>query len=364
MQIALTKKLADALELKPLSAAPRDPDNDLFSWTANWVKANSRNHSEDMLVLINNATRFAVGIYQIKSKDIKKVDGDMITQAIEKTFTALHLNPELSAAYFGQAGKVEFVQNKDRQLTTHVNTAGRDLSFFAMREHPGSDKVFDDSFAAIYDHRTVGIGTMNQHNLRDSMFSELSKLAAKPIYDYKAFEIQITLDVEIYQVTRRLIVPADISFPQLHMVIQRAMGWKWVHMHEFVVLNDENRLYTRLIMDMEDMESDAEGLLEEEYVLADFFPKFKHMVYTYDFGDGWEHYIELLRVIEHYDKDSPYLLEAAKRTPPEDVGGVYGFIDFYNVLLDPENDEYQETRKWAKYWTPELNEIETRSRVL
>jgi len=36
------------------------------------------------------------------------------------------------------------------------------------------------------------------------------------------------------------------------------------------------------------------------------------MLYTYDMGGNWEHIIQLVRVIEEYDGELPYILEATK----------------------------------------------------
>ncbi|OPX87198.1 MAG: hypothetical protein A4E53_02576 [Pelotomaculum sp. PtaB.Bin104] len=71
MQIALTKKIADAMGVKPPSA--HEDVNPLFSWTANWTKVWDNRRAEDMLVLVNNATRFTVALYQVKRKDLKNV---------------------------------------------------------------------------------------------------------------------------------------------------------------------------------------------------------------------------------------------------------------------------------------------------
>ncbi|MBT9169171.1 MAG: hypothetical protein DDT19_02525 [Syntrophomonadaceae bacterium] len=65
MQIALTKKLADAMGADcPSVHKVVDP---LFSWTANWTKVWDNRRAEDMLVLVNNATRFTVAIYRVKA---------------------------------------------------------------------------------------------------------------------------------------------------------------------------------------------------------------------------------------------------------------------------------------------------------
>lgn len=88
------------------------------------------------------------------------------------------------------------------------------------------------------------------------------------------------------------------------------------------------------------------------------------MLYTYDMEDNWEHEIQLLRVNEEHDKESPYLLEASGQTPPEDVGGVGGFVNFREIVLNPSHPEYVETKEWAKYWTTELSDWERRPRVI
>ena len=108
------------------------------------------------------------------------------------------------------------------------------------------------------------------------------------------------------------------------------------------------------------MEYDEDAMLMEGHILSEFFPMYQHMIYTYDMGDNWEHEIQLIRVIEEYDKESPYLLEASSQTPPEDVGGVGGFISFRDIMLNHSHPEYEEMKEWAKYWTPELGDWESR----
>ena len=47
-----------------------------------------------------------------------------------------------------------------------------------------------------------------------------------------------------------------------------------------------------------------------------------------------------MRIIDEHNEESPYLLEASGQTPPEDVGGVGGFIDFREIMLDTGHPEY------------------------
>jgi len=51
-----------------------------------------------MLVLVNNATRFVVAVYQVKKKDLKNIE-KIIIDAIEHTLLAMNLNPEIVKEY-------------------------------------------------------------------------------------------------------------------------------------------------------------------------------------------------------------------------------------------------------------------------
>ena len=52
-------------------------------------------------------------------------------------------------------------------------------------------------------------------------------------------------------------------------------------------------------------------------------------IYTYDFGDSWWHYIEVLSETEDYRNGYPEVLEAEGNCPPEDCGGAPGYWAYY-----------------------------------
>ena len=142
MQIALTKKLATAMGINP---PPIYEDiNPLFSWTANWTKVWDNRRTEDMLVLVNNATRFTVAIYQVKRNSLKNV-GEMMKTAISNTLLSMNLNPELVAEYMRLSGEVEFVQNSSRQAASWVTKAGTECAFYVANEYNGIEKMFSDT---------------------------------------------------------------------------------------------------------------------------------------------------------------------------------------------------------------------------
>jgi hypothetical protein len=54
----------------------------------------------------------------------------------------------------------------------------------------------------------------------EEMIKALTALTGIPAYKYHAFELLVMLDLDVYQATRRLIVPADPEFSKLHRVLQ------------------------------------------------------------------------------------------------------------------------------------------------
>lgn len=128
------------------------------------------------------------------------------------------------------------------------------------------------------------------------MIKTLTALTGKPAYKYRTFEMLVTLDLDVYKATRRLIVPADLEFSRLHKVLQDVFHWKGYHLYDFAVFDGKNREpVTRLIASEEDLSYDDNANLMTGHKLDEFLPKNKFILYTYDMGDNWEHEIELVR---------------------------------------------------------------------
>ncbi|MBK5251922.1 MAG: plasmid pRiA4b ORF-3 family protein [Peptostreptococcaceae bacterium] len=364
MKIALTKKLADAVGVNSPSAY--EDENPLFYWTANWTTVWHNHRTEDMIVLVNNATRFTVAIYQVKRKNLKNVE-EMMRTAILNTLLYMKINPELVDEYLRLAGEVEFIKNHNRKTTAWVTKAGAECSFHVGREYNGISKMFRDTVGATSNYRLVNYsGSTNDGFVPYlAMINALTELIGKQSYKYRAFELLVTLDLEVYKVVRRIIVPADLKFEQLHKVLQSVFSWKSYHLYDFTILGgDMHNPIARVVPDEESLECDEDAILMEGHTLSDFLPEHNQMIYTYDMGDNWEHEIHLMRVIEDHDKESPYLMEAIGQTPPEDVGGVGGFVNFREIMLNQSHPEYEDMKEWARFWQTELSDWQSHPKVI
>jgi len=184
------------------------------------------------------------------------------------------------------------------------------------------------------------------------------KSSAEEIY-----QIKVTLLGTKPPIWRRLLIPADLTLARLHDVLQRAMGWEDGHLHEFRVGRqsygvpdpDEGGFALEDRID--------EGRVRLHQVLGRMGAK---AVYTYDFGDTWEHGI----VIEKHLPADPNLVYPVctggqRACPPEDCGGIPGFYDLLEAIQDPQHERHEELLDWlGEEYDPEAFSIEAVNRAL
>ena len=108
-----------------------------------------------------------------------------------------------------------------------------------------------------------------------------------------AMEILIRLKVKP-AVSRKLIVPVTIRYDQLHVLIQLAFGWTNSHIYQFQPFQQRDLEYTSYIDDMA-MWGVTQIRADQGYAYPDL--QKERVVYTYDFGEDWEHVITLKRTL-------------------------------------------------------------------
>jgi len=153
------------------------------------------------------------------------------------------------------------------------------------------------------------------------------------------FQVRISLADVTPEVWRRVAVPGAYTLDRMHRVIQYAMGWQNYHLHSFEI---EGVQYG---------EPDPDGELdlrdELEVRLDAVAGKDSRFVYTYDFGDWWEHEIAVEAIYPpEPDERYPLCLEGERACPPEDVGGAYGYASFLAAVGDPGHPEHVAMSEW------------------
>lgn len=161
----------------------------------------------------------------------------------------------------------------------------------------------------------------------------------------RLFQFKITLLDLKPKVWRRIQV-RDCTLDKLHEHIQTSMGWTNSHLNMFTI--GECRFVDPLLFE-DDFEH---GDYEDSTVpfLSTILPqdgkRFKFR-YLYDFGDHWEHEVLFEGCVKATKGQKyPLCVEGERACPPEDVGGVYGYEDFLDIMADPDHEQHDEMMEW------------------
>ena len=158
-------------------------------------------------------------------------------------------------------------------------------------------------------------------------------------------ELLIELDVEKHIISRRVLISVDIELKQLHDIIQILFGWKGYHMHQYIKTKDSdgNMMY----FDSDPPFSGRDYFLTEGIDIESFL-LYGKVEYVYDMGDYWEHKITLVNSHQNVIGDQNVTcIGGVHDTPPEDIGGVGGYIYFLEVMADKTHPEYEQLKSWS-----------------
>jgi hypothetical protein len=159
----------------------------------------------------------------------------------------------------------------------------------------------------------------------------------------KIYQLKISLQYCTPPIWRRVTVPNDITLPNLHRIIQAVMGWMGGHLHEF---GTGSVSYGEI--DPNWPEEDEYLRDEKSVKLNALLKKEKQKIrYIYDFGDDWQHVIELEKILSTDTASStPKCITGRRACPPEDCGGIDGYYEILDIINDPDHPEREETLEW------------------
>lgn len=166
-------------------------------------------------------------------------------------------------------------------------------------------------------------------------------MASQPLLYTLHIQLEpLQLDPPIW---RRIRVSGDCTLRKLHHFIQAAFGWHSSHLHEF-----SKGLNRYMPLDTELLELGEDALDDRRFKLRRVLQEGDRLRYLYDFGDGWQHVVAV-EAIEPCEFTGSWceVLDGARACPPEDVGGVPGYLDFLQIILQPDTEEGQDALAWV-----------------
>jgi hypothetical protein len=150
-------------------------------------------------------------------------------------------------------------------------------------------------------------------------------------------------------VWRRIQVPEEYSFWDLHVAIQDAMGWLDYHLHEFSLAQPSSRAAIKLGLPDDEFDSGRDTLPGWQIPVTLYLSEPGQAAkYDYDFGDGWSHEVLLEAImLAEEGAEYPRCLDGKCACPPEDCGGPYGYANFLQAIADPEHPSHNDLVEWA-----------------
>lgn len=150
-----------------------------------------------------------------------------------------------------------------------------------------------------------------------------------------AYQLKITIKGSKPPIWRRILVPEGITFEKLHQIIQTAFCWSNEHLYQFEFRSEG----VRIVPKEENRSPRSEDLLCNEKIDS-LVSSTKKFVYTYDFGDNWEHVIQVEDILEDYLEENAQVVKYKGDIIPENCGGITEYYELLDSVSERDNKVY------------------------
>ena len=183
----------------------------------------------------------------------------------------------------------------------------------------------------------------------------VSRRGEKPAVSY---QLQVLLNGSQPPIWRRLQIPGAANLSWLHAVLQVAMGWTNSHLHQFVC---GEHMYADPEAQLGQYEGDPPVLAESKFTVAELLNDIHQgLVYDYDFGDSWEHIVTVEKILPADDPTpaTAVCLAGSRACPPEDCGGIGGYVELLRALKNRKHPEHTSMKEWlGRPFDPEAFDV-------
>ena len=161
----------------------------------------------------------------------------------------------------------------------------------------------------------------------------------------KGYQLKITLKNTSPPVWRRIWIPADMTFQNLHEAIQYLFGWMDYHLYDFYIAKKKVRI---ICDDCEGQSFDCNtDVRDMDTPLYTYLTEQLKLVYTYDYGDNWEHLITVEKESEEAASEIK-LLKWKQDNLAEDAGNVWGYQEIVAIAQDETHEDHESMKKWLE----------------
>ncbi len=164
------------------------------------------------------------------------------------------------------------------------------------------------------------------------------------------YQVKATLLYTEPVIWRRFLIPADDTFFMLGDAILGAFDWSGeygFYFHKGGMFLDDP-LLAESGSKMPRMKGEVHVNADDK-LINELLKPGDAVEFFYDMEDYWEVDVEIERLLPDSAAAFPFMpvcIGGARMAPPEGVGGTIGYADFCEVLNNPLDSRYRETREW------------------
>ena len=138
----------------------------------------------------------------------------------------------------------------------------------------------------------------------------------------------LKMELEGSNLLRKVALAGNLTFSDLHDIIQTIFGWENMHLHRFIVGN----------LEIGDYENEDDIPINFKYEgdadLNLIFLNTEKIQYEYDYGDSWRIEISVLEIKDIKKATAPYVIEAEGGMAKDDCGGVGGLKELGEIPVN------------------------------
>lgn len=225
-------------------------------------------------------------------------------------------------------------QNIDKYIFSEISDLEDDYEQHELVAMESFLRVIIKSFDTVVNHKPLMQVVKSQKNT-----TEIKKINPKV---KNAYQVKITLNGIKPLIWRRLLVEGDILLDEFSETIQSAMGWDGYHLYDFYIDGLSYQLPNEDDFDSGDEDS------SQTFLRDVVFKEKQKFIYTYDFGDSWEHTVLIEKILPlDNNKVYPLCIQGKRNCPPDDCGGIWGYQNFLKAIKDKNHPEHEELLEWA-----------------
>ena len=255
--------------------------------------------------------------------------------------------------------------SEDNRLEVYNYLSGK-----IMMDLLGEDLADEESPEKAADHRLstspfgepVPKGGKKSKDSKTKESIDPEDFIGKAFYDTTCEDVKrLTLRVEMNGIEptiwRELVVPSNLNLESLGHILVAAMDWEGYHLHQFIKGND----YYAIPNDDFGGNDIFDGLFgysrfrthdSSDFTVGDILARKRSWIdFEYDFGDSWMHRVTVVdsRKYTAGEERKVMLIAGENACPPEDCGGIWGYVDLVEALKKPRSKRAREIKEWLGY---------------